>query len=219
MTREDDPFIKALWEFDIPAVRRLVAEGADLNARDAYGDPYLFEATYNSRSHDGAGAFDPRPYALVEALIELGADPRQLADDGGSILLGPMFSQDARMMELLLKNGVDPNNGCGEPWETVYSLASFDYWYEAWAKPGGEPGREPSDAELGDENAYLRYLDDEAIAADRPRPDILAVLRRYGALSNRDMARKLGGEGSEAIVWRDGGWHLNTTVETDGAEI
>lgn len=213
MADEFDPLTRAVFDFDVPALRHLVAAGADLNARDEFGEPFLFNAVFATSHYDEASKADGRRYDVIAALIDLGADPCQLADDGASILIGPIFSQDTAMVALLLARGVDPNHGCGEPWETVYELALFDYCYEAglvFGIQGDEPAA-PDEAE--DEEAYLVHLDQRAEAKEHPGPEIPRLLRRHGALSNSEMSRKLGSDRSERILWQDGRWHLHQELE------
>lgn len=69
----------------------------------------------------------------------------------------------------------------------------------------------PEGADKIDQDLLLRHLDDDAQAKGRLRPDLLFLLRKHGALANGEMARKLGGDGSERIVWCDDRWHLNFT--------
>lgn len=207
MDNESDKLTGAVLVFDIAAIRRLAAEGADLNARDQFGDPFLFNALFHTAPYDETAKADGARYEIIPTLLDLGADPHQLAGDGASILIGPIFSQDAKMVELLLMRGVDPNRGCCDPWDTVYEVASTDYDYEAWIKPDPAPAF-PDLADTDDEDLYLRRLDEEAQARGMLRPVIPLLLRKHGALSNREMARKLGGSGSERIEWREDGWRL-----------
>ena len=134
-------------------------------------------------------------------------------NDGASILIGPIFSQDMAMVAFLLARGVEPNHGCGEPWETVYELALFDYCYEA-GLVFGKQDDEPAAPDEGEgEEAYLVHLDRRAEAKGHLGPEIPRLLRRYGALSNSEMSRKLGSDRSERIRWRDGRWHLHQESE------
>ena len=211
MDEEFDWLRKAVRAFDIPELRRLAAGGADLNGQDAFGEPFLFHALFAASHYDEASKVDRRRYDVIASLIELGADPHQLGRDGGSILIGPIFSQDAAMVQLLLEYGVDPNRGCGEPWETVFELASFDYRYEAWINSGDSAPEFPKGINIDDEDDLLRYLDQDARTSGRLRPDILILLRKYGALSNHEITLKIGGNGSERIEWRDDRWCLQQT--------
>ena len=60
---DGDPFYDAIWRGEIEAVRNLVAVGADVNAVDEDGNPYLLEAIW--RGHDGDCASTCRPRALT----------------------------------------------------------------------------------------------------------------------------------------------------------
>jgi ankyrin repeat protein len=204
-----DALTRALRDFDIETVRRLVADGADINARDERGDPFLFAALFWTSPYDEVTRADGTRYEVIASLIDLGADPRQLGEESESILTGPIFSQDAAMVELLLSRGVDPNRGCGECFETLYDLAAFDYRFEAWIQSGQTAPALPEDLGPDDEDRWIDFADQHALAKGLIRPEVLKVLRRHGALTGREMARKLGGDGSERIVWRDDRWQLD----------
>ncbi len=121
--------MNAVAKRDLTAMRHLVAAGVDINARDRGGDPLLHSVVFEAmlrREDDQA----KEGRAFVARIIDLGADPNLLDVEGGSVLIEPIFAQDAAMLELLLTLGADPNRGCGAPWELIYDLAEFDYSYE-----------------------------------------------------------------------------------------
>lgn len=204
----------AIGKRDFAELRRLVEGGTDPNARSEDGEPLLHAVELWAPNYDIEPSEDASGrHAMVRTLVELGADPTLLDAEGNSILMGPIFAQDTKMMDLLMEHGVDPNRGCGDRWETVYDLARFDYWAMTGTHWGAATG-EPTEDEQADDDAFLNWLDREAVARGWSRPVCLFRLRRYGALSGREMARRLGGESSERIEWRDDRWCL---VEGDGA--
>jgi ankyrin repeat protein len=213
MTDDFDPLTRAVLGQDIAEIRRLVAAGADLNAWNEFGEPFLFDALFNTSHYDEATEADRTRYEIIALLLASGANPHELDSEGGNILIGPIFSRDAEMVELLLRSGVDPNRGCGEQGNTVYDLADFDYWVEVWCEMPNAPLQKPSANDLASEDAYVDFLDRAAQGLGGERPTILRLLRKYRALTRKEMARKLGGDGSERIKWRDGEWHLNQELE------
>ncbi|MDH7639487.1 ankyrin repeat domain-containing protein [Sphingomonas oryzagri] len=205
MPGDCDDLLDAAERADIAALRRAVASGADLNACGRCGESFLGEAMARVMS----GENRERRCEIVTALIDLGADPAALCDEGTSILIGPIFAQDADMLRLLLERGVDPNRGCGERWESVYDTADFDYWFEAWEQIPGPSLGDPTAEERADPNAYLRFLDREAVAKGRPRPVLLAILRQHGALTGAEIARRLGGSDAKPVEWCVDRWILH----------
>jgi hypothetical protein len=199
------PLLLAIECSDGEAIERLVASGAHVNGRDEFGEPVLFRAVETVQF--AAGAERDRAIAVVSKLAELGANANALAADGASILIGPILGLDSGLVELLLRMGVDPNQGCGEPFETVYDAASFDYQYEAWFAPS-LPQLVPPEGLGDDEDAYLAWLDQEAHAKGYLRPEILVLLRQFGALTGSEMAKHLGGRSGQGINWTASGWTL-----------
>lgn len=212
MADESDPLTMAVLGFDIPDCTALW-QPERTSTRDEFGEPALFNAVFAMSHYDQVTKANGRRYDVITALIDLGADPCQLADDGASILIGPIFSQDTAMVALLLARGVDPNQGCGEPWETVYELALFDYCHEAGLVFGKQDDEPPAPDDAEGEEAYLVHLDRRAEAKGNRGPEIPRLLRRYGALSNSEMSRKLGSDRSGRIHWRNGRWHLHEDLE------
>jgi len=94
------PLHRAVDNDDIEAVRKLLAEGTDVNARDANGRVALHEAAYKA------------PAALVQLLISHGADVNARDNDGESPL-DRAFVREGRegIIELLLRSGAQPAIG------------------------------------------------------------------------------------------------------------
>ena len=200
--------IEAIANLDMDAVERELAAGADLNALGQYGEPPMIKAMgdyYATRHPETKDDEECRAFAVAffSDLIRLGADPHWLDDEGGGILISPIFAQDEAMMTMLLEHGVDPNLGLRYPTETVYDFAEFDYRFET-----NLPFGDPTPEDRVNPDAWLRFLDCEAIAYGKPRPDFLFALRRHGALTTRELRHRMDLPADQIIEWRDGAWRL-----------
>lgn len=200
------PLFAAIRNADCDAIERLAEEGADLNERDAEGEPALFVAIGAVTMSDGETERERR-FKVVRKLVDLGADRHALGLDGYSILIDPVLSLQPDLLAYLLSLKIDPNRGCGEPWETVYDAACLDYEYEAWLAPSLPPVC-PDEPYQGSEDEYLVWLDREASARGYIRPEMLLMLRRFGAKSGSELAVQLGGSTRQAIRWTNAGWIL-----------
>lgn len=201
-----NPLLEAIQTADLAEIERLASTGVDLNVYDSFGEPALFKAVDAAQFAEGEADREFR-LSVVRRLVDLGADLHALDDEGSGILIGPILGQQTELVEWLLNRGVDPNHGCGEPWETVYDLASFDYRFEAWIAPSLSP-LDPPDT-MADEDSYLSWLDNEAEKQGRLRPVIPLLLRRFDALTGEEMAAKLGGSSDQQIKWAKVGWQLD----------
>ena len=187
------------------AVLRQAEGGANLNAQAPDGTPFLHWLMSMIGSHQRLTSKER--VTLITTLLDLGADPHVLDGDGNSILLEAVLDYDLAMLKLLLERGVDPNCGCGEPFETLYDFALFDFDFEfgaMWTEPVSTSLAE----DRADADVWLRRLDREAQLGGCRRPDYLFLLRRHGAQTSPEMARGLGGKSSDGIVWHDGQWRL-----------
>ncbi len=202
------PLFAAIEDADVSAIRRLAASGSDLNMRDDLGEPVLFKAVDSLEFSEDEGERDNR-LAIICELVDLGADLNGLDEVGGSILIGPVFGQQAGLVEVLLRLGVDPNHGCSDSWETVYDAAIFDYEYEAWTAPSLPPLL-PLETHEDDEDRYLAWLDREAEEKSYLRPVIPILLRRFGALTATEVAAKLGASSDQKVRWTECGWAIAT---------
>ena len=196
----------AILRGDMKRLARMEAAGADLNAIGQFAEPLIFEAVREASNADDQED-RARRLKVVDWLIAHGADTAALPEDGGSILVDPIFAQASDVLEHLLGSGVDPNHGCGEPWETVLSLAIFDYHYESWIAPN-KPlfVTDYRDYETVDE--YLAALGREAKDKGYPSPKIPLLLRKSGALTSNEVATNLGGAPDQPVRWTGGGWAL-----------
>jgi ankyrin repeat protein len=109
---------------DIDSARHLVAAGANVNDRNAWGVSVLTMTAYSNfgplvanPSFGGGGPFHlgggeqfrPGAYVdLVEFLLKKGADPN-LGAEKFTALHAAIMRRDERTVDLLLENGADPN--------------------------------------------------------------------------------------------------------------
>ena len=81
---------------DADEVRSLVAAGADLDEADRFGPPLLHAA---ARGH----------VAIIEILVEAGADPNATSNEGATALHRASYRGDREAVAMLLAAGADPN--------------------------------------------------------------------------------------------------------------
>lgn len=91
----DAALIEAAGAGDLASVRRLLAEGADVSARDARGRTALIAAAYADRLE------------VARALIAAGADVNAQDDTRQSAYLIPTADGSLEMLRLTLANGAD----------------------------------------------------------------------------------------------------------------
>lgn len=80
---------------DVSELARLLASGADIDARDARGYSALMLAAYSGND------------AAFEYLLAHGADPNSVDAAGNSVLMGAAFKGHTRMVKQLLDAGAD----------------------------------------------------------------------------------------------------------------
>ena len=80
-------------------VRRLVAAGADATGNNGAGDPLIISASH----------FNPGEPAIVDALLDAGADPNARDDDGLTPLMWAAALGPPDLAALLLRRGADAN--------------------------------------------------------------------------------------------------------------
>lgn len=103
----------AAFAYDTRFARRLVEAGADVRARNRRGGEPLHAATIGN---PGSSHWDPEGQgAVIEYLIEVGADPNAAALGGVTPLHRAVRNRCSNAVAVLLRQGADPHlaNGYG----------------------------------------------------------------------------------------------------------
>ncbi|MCZ4324628.1 hypothetical protein [Pseudomonas anguilliseptica] len=137
---------------------------------------------------------------MLRLLIERGANPNLLGEEGSSPLTAAMLGRDSELLEILLEAGADPNLPEGfTGTQSFYDWAVFDYIHEIWEAPflfSPAPRLEaptpPSPEDKASEESWLQYLDRCAIKDGLERPNHLILLRKYGARTAHELSEKVG---------------------------
>ena len=166
---------------DLNKIREIVAEGFDLST---VVDGEFILAAVISDLGVVMGEIAPPLYDVVKLLLELGADPNQLDEDGCGALTEAMLVMDTEMLRLLLEAGARPNDFSGfVSSETLYDWADSDYQFDIW-DINKFPEKVP---EYTTEDAWLEWLDSMAVKDGKRRPDHLFLLREYGARTSSEL--------------------------------
>ena len=173
---------------DFHQVNALVAAGPNLNALNSTGDTLLHDIVFRLAEDQSQLCGD-----ALRLLLQLGADPNILDDDGFSALAAAMLYMDSELLGILLSAGADPNRpkGLCES-DSFYDWAEYDYCYNVWMRDNAEfelmnPPEESTEADRISEDSWLDYLDRMAVQYGVRRPDHLFLLRRYGAKSAQEI--------------------------------
>ena len=94
---EETDLYRAIWTNDPDAVKELVAQGEDVNAKDSEGDPYLHEAIW--RGH----------LEVAQVLIDAGADVNAKDTDGNPLLHEAVWRDHVEVAQVLIDAGADVN--------------------------------------------------------------------------------------------------------------
>lgn len=86
----------AVMDGNLDEVNRLIADGADLDEQDYYGETALAQATYNA------------DVEMLEALLEAGADPNITDEYGTTPLINTVYYRDYESAAILLEHGANP---------------------------------------------------------------------------------------------------------------
>lgn len=192
---DDAPIIEASRAQDAEAVRALIAEGADVNVRQADGATALHWAAYRD------------DHAIAELLIDAGADVNEANELGATPLWLAADNGSARMVERLLDAGAGPDAALPEG-ETPIMTAS---------RTGSAEAVRLLLAHGADINAAETSRDQTALmwAVAQGHHDVIAVLLEHGADVNarsRVRPRLMHNDSTNAsqydqgIVWARGGY-------------
>ena len=94
---EGDDLFAAIAEGDLAAMRKLIADGADVNQRNAQTETPLMAAAYAGNTE------------ALKLLIEAKADVNAKKNDGGTALLGAAFFAQPESLKALIAAGADTN--------------------------------------------------------------------------------------------------------------
>ena len=174
-------FLNSACAGDMDAMGRQAAAGFDCNSLDQFDRP-LLEIII------GDLEFVPNipKYEVVQEMLRLGANVRQLNSDGLGPLFAAVLNMDTEMLRILLDAGADPNREIERASkETLLDWALWDYRYEIWncSEVICEPDDDYDVDYWSHADSRLRHLDQLAIKYGRRRPDHLLLLRERGALT------------------------------------
>lgn len=102
-----DAMRAAIVDNDLNEVKRLISIGAD---PDGWED-YLQDPWYEFSSPVMMTTMSPPRYAIMEYLLQLGADPNIIEGEGVTPLMIAVTQNDSRTVELLLRYGAKPDLG------------------------------------------------------------------------------------------------------------
>ncbi|VAW49019.1 hypothetical protein MNBD_GAMMA04-1065 [hydrothermal vent metagenome] len=158
---------KAAQKGDVTAIKALVAEGVDPNAKtiDKYSSPLLMWALLHQNEK-----------GLI-ALLEAGADPAGFDSDGRTVLHLAAMANDSRWLTLLLEYGLDPDMRNGKNGQTPLVDAIMSDNFDILLAAGADVNARSnsfSDGALGDailheaanSNSNDRVMDLLAAGAD-----------------------------------------------------
>ncbi len=162
----------ALIHADLDQAAKLLEQGADINKKNKWDDTLLHDVILLVSDGD-------KRHRIVKFMLDRGADPTILDDEGGGPLWLAVFAQDTELLRLLLDRGADPNlERNGDVHESLYDAAEFDYRYHVYDGPLPE---KPTEADKESEEAWLNFLDRIARKYGHRRPDYVMLLRERGA--------------------------------------
>lgn len=167
MRQVDEELYNAALYGDLEKVKTCLSRGAEINA--VYDDESPLMAAIFSDDETSRAA-------LVQYLLENGADPNFMGIDNCGVVFEAVLIMDARVMEMLLIAGANPNFMMDAG--SLYDCAELDYRYEIFefSLP-----IEPTEKDQENEEAWLDYLDRCAEQRQVEKPDFLRLLRKYGA--------------------------------------
>ena len=196
---EDTPLHEAARKGHKEIAELLLAKGADVNAKNAYGETVLLGVSgevvpsYFSGSDDGRNE-------IVELLIANGANVNAAKDTGGTPLHFAAWSRHKEIAELLISNGANVNA------KMIDGKTPLDLAHGKTAnllrKHGGKNGTILTAAAAGDFEAVKEFLDTGADV--NPKDGILESTPLYAAAlgGHKEIAELLlaNGAGVNAII-------------------
>jgi hypothetical protein len=192
---------EALLRGDLTTLQRLIAQGADVAARDSYGeDGVVDEALFRLERPDDAStpqpAHCPEFLACLRWIISQGAPlyPSCAADyhpaDVGpaGAMISPLFRRDSTLVTLLLMAGYDPNwstklciEGNLPSQASVLGQAITEYEEPLFGIPPAIYTKDMEPTHPYGSLTYLEQLDWMALKHGLRRPHHLFVLYHFGA--------------------------------------
>jgi ankyrin repeat protein len=176
----DTELHEALCGAQLERAEELLCAGANINSYTEFGESLLDDIIL--RIND-----EIHRCAVVRFMLEHGADPRLLTDEGGGPLFSGVIQQDTEVLQMLLDHGADPNreHDMGEP---LYDWAEFHFRNDYFDLNLSE---KPSASDETSADAWLQFLDRLAMKYGKRRPDFLFLLRERGALTYNEQQLKL----------------------------
>lgn len=186
-------FLNSACAGDVDAMRTQATAGFDCNSIDQFDRP-LLEIII------GDLEFVPNipKYEVVQEMLRLGANVRQLNSDGLGPLFAAVLNMDTEMLRILLDAGADPNLEMeSDSIETLLDWALWDYRYEIWncSEVICEPDDDYEVDYWSHADLRLRHLDRLAVKYAKRRPDHLLLLRERGALTIYEVVHGKASEG------------------------
>ncbi|MDC7124656.1 MAG: ankyrin repeat domain-containing protein [Spirochaetales bacterium] len=154
--RGETPIGEALWRRDIDSLKALIDGGANVNALDENGNPYLFTAVSN--------------HSKTRLLLENGADPKQMSKMGENILFDKTYMEASDIWNILpIPEEYVNNLNCDgyTPLRIALEKRYFDFAYELIQKGANylieaeKDGKRPVDMVL-ERKSSLQRIQTEA---------------------------------------------------------
>ncbi|MCB1614394.1 MAG: ankyrin repeat domain-containing protein [Pseudomonadales bacterium] len=164
---DEEQLFAAISKQNVELLKKLLASGVNPNAINDFGDTALCEACDSWHTPENR-------FRMVEALLDAGADPKIIDEEGGGPLFACVIAKDARLIDYLVSRGADPNleHDMGT---SIYAWADFDYMYDEYGLVLPE---EPTEEDKVNEDAWLAFLSRLAEVYEKQPPDYLIALRK-----------------------------------------
>ena len=162
---------------DTTAVKSAIREFSNLNISSRSGNSLLMEVI------QAMGGENESRYAIINLLLDVGADPNMLSSKKDNVLQIPTYQMDSNMIILLINRGCNPNYGHGPIGnDSLYDWALRDYLFVI----GLDQYPEFLDS-FKDEDEKLAQIVTIAQSLTRPGPNHLQTLRKNGALTQKEL--------------------------------